>query len=218
MTTKNNVYNISDLLFFMLLVFAELVSTDSMKHSLALEPQSVPSLWNVFTAPLMHSGWEHLFNNLISLIVLVFVLRAFWKRMANVVFIASYVLPGIFTWFIAKPSFHLGASGIVYGLGSFIILSAILRRERQLAVVALVLVLFNGSAVWGLLPVKQGVSWQYHLGGAVTGVLIAVVDRILSSNKPAEATVGDKLSFSITADGVSIEYFYKQTDAKNNSD
>lgn len=209
MTINNNVLNISDILFLLVLFFAELVATPLIKHDFALQPHVIASLWNVLTAPLMHSGWMHLFNNAVSLVVLLVVLRSFFKNEANLVFIASYILPGVFTWFIGKPSYHLGASGIVYGLGSFIIVSSLLRRERHLAVVSLVLVLFNGSAVWGLLPVKSGVSWEYHLGGFLTGIICALGARVFSRKQENES-INVSNPVDITAQGIEIHYIFKE--------
>lgn len=209
MPNKNNVLKTSDVIFFLTLVFAQLVSTQSMKHAWALLPRDTSSIWTVFTAPMMHSDYSHLSNNLFSLVTLSLILRAFFNRHFNRVFIFSYLFPGIFTWFIGRHSYHLGASGIVYGMGFFIIISSLLRKERELTAISLILVLFNGSAVWGLLPMKDGISWEYHLGGAIIGTFYAYYAKKSDVAHQKREQLKNQTNYNCTAQNIEIDYTFQ---------
>jgi membrane associated rhomboid family serine protease len=61
----------------------------------------------------------------------------------------------------------------VFGWLTYLILRGVFARsEAQIALGAVVLVLYGG-ALWGVLPGQPGVSWQGHLFGAIGGVIAA---------------------------------------------
>ena len=77
-------------------------------------------------------------------------------------------------WLGGRPVYHIGASGVVYGLASFIFFSGIYRKNRALLAISLLTIFLYGGMFWGLFPVKEGVSWESHLFGFITGLLIAI--------------------------------------------
>jgi membrane associated rhomboid family serine protease len=78
---------------------------------------------------------------------------------------------------LARPSFHIGASGLVYALVFFILLSALVRKNKQLMVVAFIILVFQNGLIWGVFPQDNQVSWESHLLGAVVGIVLAVLYR-----------------------------------------
>src|SRR5690606_32795943 len=92
-----------------------------------------------------------------------------------VVFFAI-VFSGLFTWLIGRPSYHIGASGLIYALVSFIFFKGIFTRNFQLSALSFIVVFLYGSMIWYIFPdMKEGMSWEGHLGGFISGILLALV-------------------------------------------
>lgn len=157
-------------------------------------PRSINGLVGIFTAPLVHSSLEHLINNLIPLFILGWLLRYFYTNLFFRVLAIGWLLNGIWTWSFARPLFHIGASGIVYMLAFFLFLSGILRKNNRLATVSLLMVFLYGGLVWGVFPLKEGISWESHLTGAFAGLVLAIyykneitlVQQIDAQNQPID--------------------------------
>jgi membrane associated rhomboid family serine protease len=84
---------------------------------------------------------------------------------------------GALAWIIGRPSLHIGASGLIYGLLAYVFVSGILRRDMRSVSVSLLVGFFYGSMIWGVLPIRPQMSWEMHLSGALFGVLLAFVFR-----------------------------------------
>ena len=80
----------------------------------------------------------------------------------------------MWVWIAARASFHIGASGIIYGLASFLFFSGLIHKKRSLASLSLLIVFIYGGMVWGVLPLKPEISWESHLFGALTGLFTAL--------------------------------------------
>ena len=89
------------------------------------------------------------------------------------VLIYGTLLSGLTTWIIARDSYHIGASGIVYLLFSFILFSGIISKNKRLIAVSLIVIFLYGSMIWYILPVKEEISWEGHLSGFIVGLLFA---------------------------------------------
>ena len=84
------------------------------------------------------------------------------------------VLGGVLLWVFGRQANHIGASGLVFGLISFLVFAGVFeRRFVSIAVALVTLLLYGGSLLWGMLPVQEGVSWDGHLCGAIAGGLLA---------------------------------------------
>ena len=146
-----------------------------------LVPQTAHGLVGVLTLPFLHGSWEHLISNSVPILVLGTALYYFYPTLANRVMLIIYLVSGLLTWCIGNPaSVHIGASALVYGLNLFLIVSGFIRGNRQLIVIALIMVFLYGSFVWGMIPELaelQSISWEGHLSGAVIGVLLAIFLR-----------------------------------------
>ncbi len=142
-----------------------------------LLPHHLSGLIGIITYPLIHANFNHLISNSIPLLFLGTGLIYFYPNASLKVFLLIYFIPGILIWFFARPAYHIGASGLVYGLVTFFFFSGIIRRDNRSIALALVVTFLYGSLVWGVLPIDKTISWEGHLFGSLTGILCAVIFR-----------------------------------------
>ena len=140
-------------------------------------PRTLSGLKGIFFSPFIHSGPQHLFNNSSPLFVLIASLLYFYRKIAFKILIYGTLLSGFITWVIARPSYHIGASSVIYLLVSFIFFSGIFRKYYRLVALSLIMVFLYGSMIWYILPIKEGISWEGHLSGFVVGLLFAIIYR-----------------------------------------
>ncbi|MCX7547878.1 rhomboid family intramembrane serine protease [Xanthomarina sp. F1114] len=142
---------------------------------LGIYPQTLKGLRGVVFSPFIHSGITHLYHNTIPLFVLTAALFYFYKPIAWKVLFYGILLSGLITWSIGRPSYHIGASGLIYVLVSFTFFKGILAKHYRLIALSLLVVFLYGSMIWYVLPIKEGVSWEGHTAGLVTGLLFAII-------------------------------------------
>ena len=147
-------------------------------------PRNIDRLSGILTMPFIHSDFKHLFSNSIPLLILGASLVYFYRESALKVFLLIYILHGIWLWFGGRPSYHIGASGIVYGLASFLFFSGIFRRYMRLMAISLLVVFLYGSMIWGIFPLFIGMSWEAHLAGSIAGVVCAWIYRKEGPQRP----------------------------------
>jgi membrane associated rhomboid family serine protease len=143
-----------------------------------IEPRSGQGLFEIFTAPFLHVGWAHLAANTLPFFVLgVIVLLDGWRQWLAVT-LWVVVASGATVWLIAPPgTVTLGASGVVFGWLAYLLVRGFYTRAPGQIALGVVLLLFYGGILLGVLPTNTGVSWQAHLGGAIGGVLAASRQR-----------------------------------------
>ena len=139
-----------------------------------VEPRTLTGLRGILFSPFIHSGVQHLFNNSAPLFVLLISLFYFYKEIAFKILIYGLILSGLLTWIIARPSYHIGASGIVYLLFSFIFFSGIIRKYNRLIAVSLMVIFLYGGMIWYIFPIKEEISWEGHLSGFLIGLVFAI--------------------------------------------
>ena len=189
-------------------------------------PRHIEGLIGILTMPLIHQDFQHLFSNSIPLIILGASLIYFYQEAALRVFILIYILDGIWLWLGGRESYHIGASGVVYGLASFLFFSGIFRKYIRLMAISMLVVFLYGGMVWGLFPIFIGVSWEAHLFGAIAGLLCAWVYRSEGPQRPVyqwENEDDDEPAFDENGEpiinegeNININYQYKPSD--ENSD
>lgn len=140
-------------------------------------PREISGLTGILFTPLIHADFEHLISNSIPLLILGAGLVYFYKEIALKVFLFIYFLSGFWLWLIGRESYHIGASGVVYGLITFLFFSGIIRKHTGLMALSLVVVFLYGGLVWGIFPLFKQMSWEGHLCGSIAGVLLAFVYR-----------------------------------------
>jgi len=157
-------------------------------HEWGILPQEVSGLKGILFAPLLHSArdFSHIINNSFPLAVLLGVLVYFYREVAAKVFFISWLIAGLFVWAFAKNegSYHIGISGIVYALASFLFVSGTLRRYLPLQAISLFVVFMYGSMIWGIFPMEERVSWEGHLGGMLSGIVLAFLYRKKGPQRP----------------------------------
>lgn len=149
-------------------------ATGGALDTLGIHARTVDGLWQIFTAPWLHHGWAHLAGNTIPLLVLGWLVLMDSTRTWLVSALIVTVSSGLFAW-VASPSgsVTLGASGVVFGWLTFLLVKGIFTRDIGDIVLAVIVLFVYGGVLWGILPTASGVSWQAHLGGAAGGVLAA---------------------------------------------
>jgi len=144
---------------------------------LGVLPRTWQGLPGIVTFPLIHADWGHLASNSLPLLVLGTAILYFYRPVALRVIGLIYVMPGILVFVAARQNFHIGASGLVYGFAALLLVSGIIRKERSLMALSLLVVFLYGGLIWGLLPLREGVSWEGHLFGALSGIICAFLFR-----------------------------------------
>ena len=142
-----------------------------------IQPQVPTGLLGVLTAPLLHGSIEHLAANALSVLILGTLAGTVFPRATIRALPVIWLLSGLGTWLIGTGGHHLGASGVTHGLGFLIFTLGVLRRDRPAIAAALIAFFFFGGMLMSVLPIEFGVSWEYHLSGAIAGVLCGVVWR-----------------------------------------
>jgi len=166
--------------FFLLLIWGVAFFEFSMELSFAeggVYPRRWSGLQGILFSPLIHGGWRHLVNNSMPAFLLSLALFYFYRDIAYKIWGLIYLMGGILLWGVGREAYHIGASGLIYGLAAFLFLSGIIRRVRSLTAISLLVVFWYGSMWWGLLPLDFDVSFEAHISGAVSGLVLAVVYR-----------------------------------------
>jgi len=140
-------------------------------------PLHVNGLPGIFLSPFIHSSYSHLLSNSIPFLILTFALLYFYRNLAYRIFLLIYILSGICVWLGGRESWHIGASGIVYGLASFLFFSGAFRKDANLLTIGIIVVFLYGSMFWGIFPIKPEISWESHLWGAASGFMLAFYYR-----------------------------------------
>jgi membrane associated rhomboid family serine protease len=140
-------------------------------------PRKLKGLVGIITSPLIHSDINHLFNNSFPILILGTAIFFFYKKIALRLVAWIYLMVGIWTWVSAREAYHIGASGLIYGLFSFLLVSGFLRRNNRLIALSFFVVMVYGSMVWGVFPIKINISFEGHLWGFVAGIVLAFYYR-----------------------------------------
>lgn len=138
---------------------------------LAIQPQNIDGLIGVLTAPLLHGSFEHLASNAFAILILGTIAGSLFPRASRVALPLVWLGSGLGTWFISLGGNHIGASGVTVGLMFFLIAQGLRRRDRMSLTGLMLALFFFGGMVLSVLPQEAGVSWEYHLSGAVVGFL-----------------------------------------------
>ena len=142
-----------------------------------IRPRQLIGLPGILLAPLLHADFSHLIANSLPLVVLGTAMFHVYPSAAFRVLPAVYLVPGIAVWLLARDGVHVGASGLVYGLVSYIFVAGMIRRDRRAMATSMLVAFMYGSVAWGMLPINPRVSWETHLAAAVTGVIMAILMR-----------------------------------------
>ena len=156
----------------------------NMTH-LGIFPLTLKGFPGIFLSPLIHADFKHLFNNSLPLFLLGTALFYFYSPIALKISLWTWLLTGLFVWIAGRTSWHIGASGLVYGLASFLFFSGIIRKYYRLVALSLLIVFLYGSMVWGIFPdIYKNVSWESHMLGFISGIVLAIAYRREGPQEP----------------------------------
>lgn len=144
---------------------------------LGLRPREVSGLSGLLFTPLLHGSFEHLVSNSMPLFIGGVALLFLYPNSALRVFPLLYFGTSALAWVFARPSIHIGASGLVYGILTYVFIAGILRRDVRSVGVSLMVWFLYGSMIWGIFPVAPRMSWELHATGLVLGAVLALVYR-----------------------------------------
>lgn len=166
----------------------------------AIIPLLPQGLKGVLLAPLLHGNLDHIIGNSLPMAVLLFLLFEFYPKIAFRIFLIGWIASGLLVWMLppidlvtGKWNYNciIGASGLVYMLAFFIFFSGIFRWNMKLLTISLLVALYYGSLIWGIFPEEfftqleepSKISWQSHLAGSITGIILAVLFRKIGEEK-----------------------------------
>jgi membrane associated rhomboid family serine protease len=147
-------------------------------------PRTFEGLRGVVFSPFLHGNLEHLYSNTIPAFLLIASLRYFYRENFWQVLVYGILFSGLFTWLIARESYHIGASGLIYVLVSFIFFKGLRSQYYRLVALSLVIIMLYGGMIWYVFPdIEEGISWEGHLAGLITGAGMAVFYKTLDYKK-----------------------------------
>ena len=154
-------------------------------YKYGIQPGQLSSLMGVFLAPLIHSSFSHLFANTAPLLILGTALLYGYPKSAKIVVPAIVIVTGLGVWLFARQSYHIGASGLTFGLMFFVFTIGAIRWERRAIALSMVVFFLYGSMIWGIFPNDPRISYESHFFGAMSGIGLAILLRN-HDDKPAE--------------------------------
>ena len=228
---RRSIYYTLSFVFLLWLIKAVEITLGEDFAVYGILPRTLKGTIGIITAPLIHGSILHLMSNTIPLIMLGIGLWYFYYNIALEVFIWIYLVSGFWVWLLAREAYHIGASGLVYGIASFLFFSGLIRRENRLMVVSAIIMFLYGGMIYGVFPgmVDPNVSWETHLLASLAGVMLAVLfrksvmwhktqiqeddDEGITSERPPKFSSPS----STTLDQTIFEYTYKKSRSKDKS-
>lgn len=144
---------------------------------LGIYPLHLKGLAGILFSPFIHSDFNHLISNSIPFFILGFMLIYFYRRISYRIFFQMYLLAGLCVWLAGREAWHIGASGVVYAMAAFHFVSGIIRNDTRLLTLSVVVVFLYGGMIWGVFPFNPDISWEGHLWGAISGIVLALYYR-----------------------------------------
>lgn len=133
-------------------------------------PRTFIGLIGIPASPFLHANLFHIISNSLPLFILLFLLFTFYKNESLSVIIMIIFISGFLVWLFGRKSYHIGASGLIYGLASFLIASGIFKKNIISIIVSLIVFFLYGGLIYGIIPMQSHISWEAHLFGALTGI------------------------------------------------
>ena len=147
-------------------------------------PRRADGLVGVLSAPFIHGSVAHLFANTAPILVMGTMLLYGYPRAAKVLLPAVYIGGGVAVWLFAREAYHIGASGLAFGMLLFVFTIGVLRWERRTMAISLLVFFLYGSMISGVIPGEQEISFESHLSGALIGILLAFLLRYRDPESP----------------------------------
>ncbi len=181
---KSDLVKFKDSVFYSLAFIALLWIVKAIEFSISSDfggygilPRKISGAIGIITGPLIHGDINHLFSNTIPLLILGIGVIYFYNKIAFEVIALIYIMTGIWVWIAAREAYHIGASGIVYGMVSFLFFSGVFRKDPKSIALSLVVTFLLGGMIYGIFPSNDHISWESHLLGSLAGIFCAFYFR-----------------------------------------
>lgn len=175
-------------LFFVLflwIIYWMQIRFDFDFYRYGIYPRDFIGLRGILFSPFIHENLEHLYNNSIPLLILLTAIQFFYSKQTLGVIGYGIVFSGLITWIVGRENFHIGASGLIYVLVSFIFFKGIQTKYYRLVALSLTVILLYGGMIWYVFPdVDQSISWEGHLAGFLTGFVLTLFYKTPEYAKP----------------------------------
>lgn len=146
-------------------------------HEMGVYPGKIEGLIGIISGPLVHGSFEHLASNSLPLLLLLGALYFGYPNSKYWTIVIVWIGSGLGTWLFAREAWHFGASGLTHGLFFYLLLASILRRDKRSIALMMIAFFMYGSMTLTIFPREQGISFEYHLFGALSGVISALLFR-----------------------------------------
>jgi membrane associated rhomboid family serine protease len=211
---KKNLSHIINIMFIpILFVFAiwfvkgfEYINETDFRQ-FGIKAWDLNKITGIFTFPFLHADLNHLINNSYPILILGGIISQVYNTISNKVFLYSFLLSGIILFIIGNPNANvIGASGVVYALASFVLISGFIKKQPRLSILSFFVIFMYGSFFWGMLPMPNQVSWEGHLSGFIAGIIIAFLFR---KKGPQPKIYNYELEEELEKN-ININYIYKE--------
>lgn len=161
--------------FWLTFIFENAAGTPLTDYG--IYPRTLKGLRGIVFSPFIHADLGHLAANSVPFFVLAVALFYFYRNLAWRILWLIYLFSGVCVWVGAREAWHIGASGLIYGIGSFLFFSGVLRNDVKLLTISIIVIFLYGSMFWGMFPIESGISWESHLWGAASGLVLSIFYR-----------------------------------------
>jgi membrane associated rhomboid family serine protease len=136
-------------------------------------PREAWGAGGILLAPLVHGSLKHLLSNAAPLIVTMLTVYYFYHKVFFRALLMIWFFTGLLVWLLAERAWHIGASGVVYGLVSFIFWTGVFRKNKRSIFLAMIMLILYSGMIQGIAPTERGISWESHFYGSIMGILAA---------------------------------------------
>ena len=170
---KKKLKIVAGLCALLLVIFVVDLLLGGALKQFGIHPRQISSIYTIYTAPFLHGGPMHLINNLFGLAIFSFLCLLRGPRYFYLASFLIITITGVLVWAFARDANHIGASGWIFGLWSLSIALAWFERSFKSIVIGVLVVIFYGGMIFGVLPTRPYISFESHLFGALAGVFVA---------------------------------------------
>ena len=190
---KDNHFNFSNaviglpvlFVLFLWIIYWIQIRFDFDFYEYGIYPRDFSGLRGILFSPFIHENLGHLYNNSLPLFVLLAALQFFYPKQSFAVIVYGILFSGLVTWIIGRSNYHIGASGLIYVLVTFIFFKGIQTKYYRLVALSFAVVLLYGGMIWYVFPdVDASISWEGHLAGFITGFALTLFYKTPEYAKP----------------------------------
>lgn len=138
-----------------------------------IRPRTESGLIGILFWPFLHGNFAHLLANTVPLAILSWFILLQGFRKFLLISIGITLIAGTAVWLFARPAIHLGASGLIFGYFGYLVAAGWFEKSVKSFVFAFLTIILYGGLIWGVFPQAPQISWEGHLFGLLTGVVIA---------------------------------------------